>query len=86
MTNTYNEKENIIRKFEFLSMKYHKLSLLFYELQKSLSLESKNMSNKEFKVYLKSLNLDPEKIKKLSLGLSDLTLNDLQKDSKTNGI
>ena len=74
------EQQRIIRKFKLLSDKYHKLSLLFYELSKSLSLESKKKSLKEFKQSLKDMNLDINKIKELSIGLTDLSLNDLKKE------
>lgn len=80
---TYNPeemKQKVIRKFIFLSDKYHKLSLLFYELSNSLRLESKSKSWKEFKEYLKELNLDLNKIDKLSRGISELTLEDLKND------
>ena len=74
------EQRKIIMRFEMLSNKYHKLSLLFYELSKSMEMEArKNGTAKEFKAYIKSLNLDYDKIRSLSLGLSELTLKDLQK-------
>lgn len=76
------ERDRIIKKFEMMSDKYHKLSLLFYELSKSIRLESKNMYPKEFRAYIKSLGLDYEKIKNLSLGLSSLTIEDLKKEKK----
>jgi len=72
------EKEKIINKFIYLSEKYHKLSLLFYELSQSIKFYSKNKSLKEMKEYIKSLNLDLEKIKGLSKGLQDLSLKDLK--------
>lgn len=72
------EKEKIINKFIFISEKYHKLSLLLYELSQSLKLESKRKSIKEFKEHIKSLNLDLEKIKGLSKSMSDLSLKDLK--------
>lgn len=80
---TYNPeemKQKVIKKFIFLSDKYHKLSLLFYELSNSLRLESKNKSWKEFKEYLKELNLDLNKIEKLSKSISELSLGDLKND------
>ena len=72
------EKEKIINKFIYLSEKYHKLSLLFYELSQSIKFYSKNKSLKEMKEYIKGLNLDLEKIKGLSKGLQDLSLKDLK--------
>ena len=77
--NPEQEKEKIINKFKILSERYHKLSLLFYELSQSLRIESKNKNLKEFKAYIKTLNLDIEKIKKLTKGLSEVSLKDLQK-------
>lgn len=74
------EKENIIKKFRNLSDKYHKLSLLFYELSESLRMYSHGKSSKELKKYLKDeLNLDIIKIKLLSKGMSELELNDIQR-------
>ena len=74
------EQEKIINKFIYLSEKYHKLSLLFYELSQSLRIESKKKESlKDFKKYIKSLNLDYNKIKQLSKGLIDLSLKDLKK-------
>ena len=72
------EQEKIIKKFNDLSKKYHNLSLLFYELSQSLKIQSKNKNLKEFKEYIKSLNLDINKIKVLSV--SDINLNNLKKD------
>lgn len=60
------QKKRIINKIEMLSDKYHKLSLLFYELSQSLKIESRNKSFKEFKKYIKSLNIDIERIIKIS--------------------
>lgn len=75
------EQTKIIKKFELMSQKYHKLSLLFYELSQSLRIEArKKGSLKEFKAYLKTLSLDCEAIKKLSVGFFDLNLNDLKKN------
>ena len=78
---TYQQKT--IKKFKWLSEKYHKLSLLFYELSKSLEIESKRkQSIKEFKAYIKSLNLDINKIEKISKGILDIQLNDLKKENE----
>ena len=78
--NPHFQKEIIINKFVDLSQKYHKLSLLFYELSQSLKASSHNKSYKEFKEYLKSLNLDIDKIKNLSKGMMDLGLEGIQKE------
>ncbi len=80
------EQEKIIRKFEALSLKYHNLSLLFNQLVGSLRIKAKELNTlKEFKIYLKSLNLDVEKIKKLSVGLSDVSYIDLKGGLKEDG-
>jgi len=76
---TYNpeqEKEKLFNKFKLMSDKYHKLSLLFYELSKSIKHYSYNKSLKETKDYIKSLDLDLDKIKNLSK--VDLSLMDLK--------
>lgn len=72
------EKEQTIKKIEWLSEKYHRMSLLFYELSQSLKLECKNMKPQEFKEHLKGLGLDFEKIKKLTKGISEIELNSLR--------
>ncbi|MEK6878556.1 MAG: hypothetical protein AABY22_03060 [Nanoarchaeota archaeon] len=74
------EQQKIIKRFEWLSDRYHKLSLLFYELSKSLTMESKKKSLKEFREYLKTLDLDINKIKELSQGISNLSLGNLKKN------
>ena len=76
------EQEKIIKKFVWLSEKYHKLSLLFYELSQSLKIESKRKTLIGFKEHIKSLDLDINKIKSLSKGLQDLSLNDLKGGKK----
>jgi len=78
---TYNPeiaKERIINKFVLFSEKYHKLSLLFYELSQSLKIESKHKSFKEFKEYIKSLDLDINKILLLSRGMGLINLDNLK--------
>jgi hypothetical protein len=65
-----------------LSEKYHKLSLLFYELSKSIMLEGRKKTNKEFLDYMKTLNLDYKKIMALSQGMTDLQIEDLQKEKE----
>jgi len=64
------QQEKIIKKFEDLSLKYHKMSLLFNELSQSLKVKNKEFGGhdyKKFKEYFKSLNLDIEKIKNISV-------------------
>ena len=74
------EKQKIINRIRWLSDKHHKLSLLFYELSKSMSLEIDiHASRKQIKEYLKNLDLDIDKIKALSSSLTDLQLSDLKK-------
>ncbi len=72
------EKEKIINKFILLSEKYHKLSLLFYELSQSIKVHSHNKSLKETREYIKTLDLDINKIKILSKGITDLSLSNIQ--------
>lgn len=74
----------VSKKFKFLSEKYHKLSLLFYELSQSIRLEGKKRSEKDFKAYMKTLNLDLKKIINLSSDLKNLELEDLQNENWTN--
>ena len=67
-----NKQERTIKKFKDLSLKYHKMSLLFNELAQSIKIEMREKginpnSEKEIKEYLKTLNLDYDKIKNLSL-------------------
>lgn len=80
------EQEKIIKRFEAMSDKYHKMSLLFYELSQSLRLEARKNnlehSPKKFKEYLKTLNLDYDKIKKLTSIMSDISLKEIRKDGK----
>ena len=74
-------QERIIKKFIFLSDKYHNLSLLFYELSQSLKLKSKQLNTpKEFNKYLESLNLDEDKILNISTDLKNISLNTIQKE------
>lgn len=80
-----NERERIIKKFVLMSEKYHKMSLLFYELSQSLNIEFKPIENSRTKIkeYLKNkLNLDYDKIINLSNDLSNLSLNDLERDER----
>ncbi len=73
------KQEQIIKKFEAMSLRYHNLSLLFNQLAGSLRIKARELNTlKEFKIYLKSLNLDFEKIQKLSSGLSDVSYIDLK--------
>lgn len=75
------ERELIIKKFDDLSDKYHKLSLLFNELSRSITIKTRNMNygKKEIREYLKTLNLDFEKIKALTTTMTDISLKDLKK-------
>jgi hypothetical protein len=75
-------QEKIRKKFEWLSLKYHNLSLLFNELGKSLEIQMKNKSLKECKKILKDCNFDFEKIAKISKGVADISLKDLKKEKK----
>lgn len=80
-----NERERIIKKFVLMSEKYHKMSLLFYELSQSLNIEFKPIENSRTKIkeYLKNkLNLDYDKIINLSNDLSNLSLSDLKRDER----
>jgi len=79
------EQEKIIKTFEDLSLRYHKLSLLFNELAGSLRIENKKIgihNKKKFREYIKSLNLDVKKIINLSNCLSDISLKDLTEGKK----
>lgn len=71
------QQEKTISKFRDLSDKYHKMSLLFNELAGSLNVKNREFgyNPKKFKEYLKSLNLDVEKIQNIS---SDIKLIDLK--------
>jgi hypothetical protein len=55
----YNKK-NFFKKIKLLSDKYHKMSLLFYELEQSLKYQEKhnNLSLKELKDKVKEFDLD----------------------------
>ena len=75
---TYAEKT--IKKFEWLSLKYHKMSLLFNELGHSLKIEMRNKSTKECKEILKNLNIDFEKVEEITKIFSELQLKDLKKN------
>ena len=75
------KQEQIIKKFEYLSDKYHKMSLLFYELSQSLKIETAKYKydNKGLKKYLKDkLNLDMDKILKISVTIKDISMDDLK--------
>jgi len=79
------EQEKVINKFEDLSLKYHKMSLLFHTLAESINLELKQKrinpnSKKEIREYLGSLNLDYEKIRLLSK--SDIGFNTIKKEDR----
>jgi len=74
--------EKTIDRFNWLSLKYHKLSLLFNELAGSLKIKSKELgehNQKAFKKYIQEeLKLDMDKILNLSKGLSELKFEDLK--------
>jgi len=79
------KQEKLINKFESMSLKYHKLSLLFNELGKSINLElKKNIHNpnseKEIKEYLKTKNLNYDRLK--NAVIDDLSLLDLKGGNK----
>jgi hypothetical protein len=83
--NNQTPREKVVLKFQLLSDKYHKLSLLFYEMSKSLNVELKPMENspKRIKEYLKNkLNLDLEKIKNLSQDIKNISFDDLKGGNK----
>lgn len=80
-----NERERITNKFKVLSDKYHKMSLLFYELSQSLNIELKPIENSRNKIkdYLKNtLNLDYNKIILLSNPIKDLSIKELKGGNK----
>jgi hypothetical protein len=79
------QKENIYKKFDLLSLKYHNLSLLMHELSKSIKYTCWNMSLKETKQYIKSLNLDIDKLMRLTKAFSDVTLEDVKGGINKNG-
>lgn len=78
------ERQKLLKKFENLSLKHHKLSLLMFELGQSINLEIKKRgiehSRKKIKEYLKTLNLDFDKVIKLSNTTADIKYEDLKKD------
>lgn len=79
------QQDKLIKRFEDLSLKFHKLSLLFNELGKSINLELKKKrinpnSKKEIKDYLKTLDLDFDKI--ASLTIPDISLKELKGGKK----
>jgi len=78
------ERTKIVNKFKLLSDKYHRLSLLFYELSQSLNIELKPIerSRKRIKEKLKSLNLDYDKIAELSKTITEIKYKDLKKGVK----
>ncbi len=72
-------KQKIVKKFRLLSEKYHKLSLLFYELSQSLNIELNKFDNspKQIRQYLKeTLNIDYNKV--MELTKTDLTIKELK--------
>jgi len=77
------ERNKIVKKFKLISDKYHNLSLLFNELSKSINIEIKKQgidnSRKKIKEYLKTLNLDFDKIIELSQAIKNIQYIDLKK-------
>ena len=77
------QQERIIKKFKLLSLNYHNMSLLFNELGNSINIELRKKginpnSLKQIKEYLKTLNLDFDKI--MSLSKIDIKFKDLKKE------
>ena len=71
------QQEIIIDKFDLISLKYHKLSLLFNELAGSLRMKYRELGEgrvKDFKNYLKELSLDIDKLKEQSSILSSIEM------------
>ena len=61
------KQEKIINNFRQMSLRYHKLSLLFNELAGSLNIQYKKLGKgrvKAFKDYLKSLNINIDLLEK----------------------
>ena len=78
-----NQRQRIVKKFKLLSDKYHNLSLLFYELSRSLNQELKPIENSRAKIktyFKEKLNLDFEKIEQITKGFENISLSDLTKD------
>jgi hypothetical protein len=69
-----NQNVSIIKKIEEMSLKYHKLSLLFYELAQSLKQEIKKKNPREIKELLKQYDF-----RKLEKGMFN-ELKELRKD------
>lgn len=68
MFNQNNQQSNkIVKNLRKLSDKHHKMSFLFYELSKSIEIENKKCnSEKERMTKIKELNLDIDKLLKVS--------------------
>ena len=82
MNNPHEPYKRVSNKFKVLSEKYHNLSLLFYELSKSIEIEGRQKTPKEFKKYMELLNLDINKIFSLSQDIKNLELNNIKKEVK----
>ena len=78
------QQQKIISKFDDLSLKYHKISLLFNELAGSLRIKAKEFGQgnvKQFKEYIKNeLNLDPKKLLHLTKAFESIKLGDIQNE------
>ena len=76
--------DRVVLKFRLLSDKYHKLSLLFNELASSINLEIKargiENSQKKLNEYLKTYDIDFDKLKVLSKDMSNISLEVLKKE------
>jgi len=63
------KQEKIINKFRDMSLKYHKLSMLFNELAGSLTIKYKELGEgkvKDFMNYIKELNINLDLLKDLA--------------------
>ena len=77
------KQQQIINKFKKLSLKHHQLSLLFNELAGSLKIKAREFGRgnvKAFKDYLKSINIDVDKLNEMTKG--DMDIITLKKEVK----
>jgi len=79
------KQEQTINKFLRLSDSYHKLSILFHELGQSINIELKKKginpnSLKQIKEYLKTLNLDFDKLEEFSKAIDNISYSDIKKE------
>ena len=78
------ETDKIIKKFEDISLRYHYLSILVHELGQSIRIELKKKninpnSKKQIKEYLKTLNIDFEKLKNYTQILERISIREVKK-------